>query len=264
MAGHRRLLIRPGAIGDFVVSLPALEALRADYTEVWCAGQNVPLARFADAARPLAQTGLDRLGFLPAAELVEQLRGFDSIISWYGANNAEFRDFTASLKLKIAFLQALPDAERNAVDFYRRQAFGLGARTVGQLPVIPCPRVARTFAAIHPFARGRRKQAPMELFQAAAARLAGNMPVHWLRGPDDELDGAVHWQDLYELACWLAGARVYVGNDSGIAHLAAAVGTPVVAVFSGGSPRNWTPRGTAVSAIIRGPQRNAATARDAQ
>ena len=31
----RRLLIRPGAIGDLIVSLPALECLKAEYLEVW-------------------------------------------------------------------------------------------------------------------------------------------------------------------------------------------------------------------------------------
>ena len=44
----RRLLIRPGAIGDLLVSLPQLESLRAEYLEVWVAEQNVPLIRFAD------------------------------------------------------------------------------------------------------------------------------------------------------------------------------------------------------------------------
>ena len=57
----RRLLIRPGAIGDCIVSLPALEYLRADYTEVWAASANLPLIRFADRARSIASTGLDLL-----------------------------------------------------------------------------------------------------------------------------------------------------------------------------------------------------------
>jgi ADP-heptose:LPS heptosyltransferase len=34
-----------------------------------------------------------------------------------------------------------------------------------------------------------------------------------------------------KLEGWLATARLYIGNDSGITHLAAAVGTPVVALF---------------------------------
>jgi len=48
---------------------------------------------------------------------------------------------------------------------------------------------------------------------------------------EEPLEGAVKIDDLYDLACWLSTARVYIGNDSGIAHLAAAVGTPVVAIF---------------------------------
>src|SRR5580698_3897648 len=47
----RRLAIRPGAIGDFIVSLPALECLQTDYYEIWATSANVPLVRFADRAR---------------------------------------------------------------------------------------------------------------------------------------------------------------------------------------------------------------------
>jgi ADP-heptose:LPS heptosyltransferase len=42
----------------------------------------------------------------------------------------------------------------------------------------------------------------------------------------------------------MAGARLYVGNDSGITHLAAAVGVPVLAMFGPASdPSTWAPRG---------------------
>src|SRR5674476_1158977 len=55
------------------------------------------------------------------------------------------------------------------------------------------------------------------------------------------LPGAVRIDDLYELACWLAKARVFIGNDSGITHLAAAVGTPVLALFGPTDPEVWAP-----------------------
>ena len=249
---HRRLLIRPGAIGDFIVSLPAMEALRTEWTEVWCAGQNVPLARFADRAISIAAAGLDRLGFLPAEEVTERLRSFDSIISWYGANNATFQALTLdTLKLNMTFLPALPEGGRHALEFYRKQATGLGAHDVARTPRLACPQVPRTFAAIHPFASSARKQLPMQVFENAAERLARTMPVYWLRGPEDQLAKAVHIPDLYDLGCRLAGARVLVGNDSGIAHLAAAVGTPVLALFGGANPRHWAPRGPAVAANVR-------------
>ena len=53
----KRLIIRPGAIGDFIVSIPAIECLRTAYLEIWTAGRNVPLARvLADRARSIADT----------------------------------------------------------------------------------------------------------------------------------------------------------------------------------------------------------------
>jgi ADP-heptose:LPS heptosyltransferase len=70
------------------------------------------------------------------------------------------------------------------------------------------------------------------------------MRVEWCRGPEDpELAGAVVIEDLYQLACHLAQASLYVGNDSGITHLAAAVGTPVLALFGPTDPAVWAPRG---------------------
>jgi len=45
------------------------------------------------------------------------------------------------------------------------------------------------------------------------------------------------------LARWLAAASVYIGNDSGISHLAAACGAPVIALFGPTNPRVWAPRG---------------------
>lgn len=244
----RLLLIRPGAIGDFIVSLPAMEAIPADYKEVWCAGPNVSLARFADRARSIASSGLDRLGITHADDVVARLRQFDEIVSWYGANRPEFRELVTSLGLPFRFLPALPDGACHAVEFYAKQVRALGALP-GSAPRIACPDVARSFAVIHPFASSLAKRAPMEFFQAAAAKLERAMPVHWICGPEEDLPGARRIEDLYELACWLRGARIHVGNDSGISHLAAAVGTPVVAVFRASDPRIWAPRGATVHVV---------------
>jgi ADP-heptose:LPS heptosyltransferase len=46
-----------------------------------------------------------------------------------------------------------------------------------------------------------------------------------------------------ELAELIRGARLYIGNDSGPMHLAAAVGTPVVAVWGSSDSRRWRPWG---------------------
>lgn len=243
----RRLVIRPGGIGDFILSLPALECLRADYLEIWTSPANVPLVRFAPT-RSIRSTGLDLLGIAETpASLLEVLRGFDSIVSWYGANRPDFRELVSSLGLPFTFFPALPpaDAPIHAADFYLAQIGLVASCSSDGVPRIECSQGPReNFAIIHPFSGGARKNWPIEKFRLFARSLERTMPVYWCRGMDDPpLTGAVEIENLYDLACWLARAALYVGNDSGITHLAAAVGTPVFAVFGPTDPLVWGPRG---------------------
>src|ERR1700677_2182965 len=83
----RRLIIRPGGIGDCILSLPAMEHLRVDTTEVWVPSAVIPLIRWAEA-RAIASTGIDLLclaGVEPPSGLIAGVRSVDSIGSWYGA-----------------------------------------------------------------------------------------------------------------------------------------------------------------------------------
>jgi hypothetical protein len=241
----RRLVIRPGAIGDCILSLPAIEHLRSEHLEVWAPSHSVPLVRRATRARAITATGLDLLGIpdrAPPAGLLEVLADFDEIVSWYGAGNADFRAAVAGLPFR--FLPALPDegAGVHAADQFLAQVGGSGTAT----PRIDCPRREGGYAVMHPSSGSARKRWPLERFQELARRLEARMPVAWCAGPEDELAGAVRFDDLYELGCWLAGASLYVGNDSGITHLAAAVGAPVVALFGPTDPAIWAPRGARV------------------
>ena len=76
----------------------------------------------------------------------------------------------------------------------------------------------------------------------AVVQLAGNRnakPSIWL-GKDGELP---------VLAALAAEAKMYVGNDTGPMHIAAAVQTPVVAIFGGGTWPRFRPRGHRSTAI---------------
>jgi len=249
----RRLVIRPGGIGDCLLSLPAIEALRSDYLEVWVASQNVPLVRCADRVRSIAQTGLDWLGLPdrePPVSLIQLLRSFDSIVSWYGANRPEFRQAVSELGLPFQFLPALPtEPGLHAADYFLAQ---VGRGDLAGFPQLDCPRWQGGFAVIHPFSGSARKNWPLENFRALARWLEKLMPVAWCAGPQEPLADAVRIENLYELACWLAGARLYLGNDSGITHLAAAAGAPVVAIFLVTDPAVWAPRGERVRVVKGG------------
>jgi ADP-heptose:LPS heptosyltransferase len=245
----RRLLIRPGAIGDCILSVPALECLRADYTEVWVRSEVAPLIRFADCVRSIASTGLDRMGLAGVAaplELVASLREFDSIVSWYGSNREEFRECVRQLSLSFRFMEALPPAAGHvhAMDFFLKQA-GCSGAAVSRIELPPGPK--SNFVVIHPFSGSARKNWALERYRELARGL--EMPVRWCAGPEEQLEDAVRIDNLYELACWLQTARLYIGNDSGITHLAAAVGVPVVAIFGPTDPQVWAPRGDRVRVV---------------
>jgi ADP-heptose:LPS heptosyltransferase len=55
---------------------------------------------------------------------------------------------------------------------------------------------------------------------------------------------------LPELTMRLAGCGVFFGHDSGISHLAAATGIPVLALFGPTDPRVWAPRGQRVRVVV--------------
>lgn len=253
----RRLIIRPGAIGDFILSLPAMEHLRAGYTEVWAASRNLPLARFADRTRSIASTGLDLLGLEdvePPSALVQTLRSFDSIVSWYGSNRPEFRQAVAHLRLPFEFHRAVPPdtAGIHAADYYLSQVGGKGSAT----PRLGCPARGANGVLIHPFSGSPKKNWPLDRFRGLARRLEERAAVGWLVEPGGPTVEGVELEppteDLFELACRLAGARLYVGNDSGITHLAAAAGAPVLALFGPTDPAVWGPRGGRVQILSSG------------
>ena len=248
----RRLAIRPGGIGDTILSFPALEHLAANSSslEVWCREEVLPLVQFAAARDSIARTQLDLLGLahVPTpAHLAERLAAFDEVHSWYGTRREEFREALARLTPRVVFHDALPLAEDfHAADFFARQ---VGAPTPA-LPRIAIPAQAHRLILIHPFSGGNHKNWPIERFTQLKRYLeASGRAVEFLVAPRQQLPGARSIEDLAALAAWLKGAPLYIGNDSGITHLAAACGTPVLALFGPTNPRVWGPRGEAVEIL---------------
>jgi heptosyltransferase-3 len=54
---------------------------------------------------------------------------------------------------------------------------------------------------------------------------------------------------LERLAAFLASGCLVIGNDSGVTHLAAALGTPTIAIFGPTSPAVWAPRAAQVKIV---------------
>ena len=204
---------------------PAMEALRSDYTEVWISRPVVPLVLFADQVRALADTGIDRVR-LPGmdAPVLRAFDRFDRIVSWYGSAREDFRGAVRSLPFE--FRPALADA-----------------------PPVAVPRIAlrgpRHGAVIaHPYSGSAKKNYP------GFAEIAREFPhVQWTCGPEEAWPGARRVACLGELARWISGASLFIGNDSGITHLAAALGVSTIALFGATDPAIWCPPGPHVTSI---------------
>lgn len=118
---------------------------------------------------------------------------------------------------------------------------------------------------MHPGAGSSRKRWPVEKFIQAATIIKGmNLgKVVFVVGPAESdlrpcikarLKGDFRVYEVYDLSHVMAlvrQARCFVGNDSGVTHLAAFIGTPTVAIFGPSSPKRWSPVGRATN-VLRG------------
>src|SRR5579862_517154 len=98
-------------------------------------------------------------------------------------------------------------------------------------------------AVIHPFASAADKTWPAERFVEVARKLQN--PVI-LAGPGDDASAFREFrvwnnEPLARVKNLMAGASLFVGNDSGPAHIAAAFGVPVVVLFGSSDPVTWAP-----------------------
>jgi ADP-heptose:LPS heptosyltransferase len=98
----------------------------------------------------------------------------------------------------------------------------------------------------HAGSKWERTRWPLPRFVTLAERLAADYDVCWINTPEARHESfaadvrVVEASDLGSLARLLAGAALFVGNNSGPMHLANAVSTPIVAI-TGSSDFAWDP-----------------------
>lgn len=117
-------------------------------------------------------------------------------------------------------------------------------------------RSARPYAVLHPLASQPDKAWPASNFLALAEHLDRHMGLEpvFVAGPGESLDIFAPYRSLAgapleETKSLLAGAALFVGNDSGPAHMGAAFGLPVVVLFGSSDPDIWRPWRTESSVL---------------
>jgi heptosyltransferase-3 len=277
------LVIRGGAIGDFILTLPVLAALRHQFPETRLEVLGYPhiaglalAGGLADRVQSIEARALagffGRNGEL-SPDLVDYFSDFDLIISYLydpdrifetnvgRCGRAQFiagphrPDETMELHATEVFLKPL---ERLAI---------YGADTTPRLEIAKVfePGMAMgRWLAVHPGSGGERKNWPGARWAELLRRVMENSTLNVLmvggeaeRGRIDVLSASLplarvrvmQSAPLTELAQWLGSCAAFVGHDSGISHLAAAVGLPCLVLWNDTAEAIWRPRGKRLTVL---------------
>ncbi len=276
---HRTLVIRGGALGDFLLTLPTLHALRkvSETLEILAYPQFGSLARdahLADSFRsieygPLA--GFFARGATQDPQLRAHLASFDLVISYLFDPDGIFSESLQSAGVKnLVIGPHKPGPGSHAIDQLTKPLATLGIPTVERavfldLELQPC---ATPLLALHPGSGSLSKNWPSAHWKTLTELLLAefhDLHIVIVGGEADRLaldalqplkaHQRVEFLEnlpLGALAKRLGTAHAYLGHDSGISHLAATLGIPSLLIFGPTSPALWAPPHPRVE-ILRAP-----------
>jgi ADP-heptose:LPS heptosyltransferase len=279
--------IHPGALGDVILFAQLLAALRQKLSRpvrLAAGAQKAALLAGLGAvdealdydALPMHEVFSERP--VPQCRLPGLLRSCELLVSCLAGGDA-----AAEAKLKeltrarqAMFLPVRPEADwpGHLLDLWAVRA-GLAKlplpqwhapaawRQQAEAELARLGLAGRQHVLLHPGAGARDKCWGMRKFMELAAAMAtprlspvfviGPVELEWR--PAEEIQRfARQWPvvrnpPLTTLAGLLGAARLFVGHDSGPAHLAAALGTPTLAIFGPSNPVHFAPRGVDVSVL---------------
>ena len=269
------LVLRGGALGDFLVTLPALALLRRR----WPAAR-IELAGHATAAALARDCGLldaihsqheARWSALFAAAPLPSgfatwLGEFDLVVNFWPDPGGELgAHFPQREGQTFLHADAQPSRAPAAAHFFCEPLHALGIEPREFLYPLKIRRIAPNAPypiALHPGSGSPRKNWPTErwleligtllspvlviLGEAELESWSALTRVRLVRGLTEQPVGGtvLHLAvnlPLPELAMQLARCRLFLGHDSGVSHLAAACGVPSVLLFGPTNPAIWAP-----------------------
>jgi heptosyltransferase-3 len=280
--GRKILVIRGGALGDFILTLPVLAALRLRFPQHRLEILGYPavaslavVAGLADDAVAIESPRFTGF-FVPngscSAEVAAWFSGFDWIISYLYDPQDVFRSNVARCS-SATFIAGphRPDETLavHATELLLRPLQALGIRGADSQPRLLLPAIpsAPPRLALHPGSGSDRKNWPetkwAELLQLLAEQSSCDL---LLIGGEAEGDRCARLADtlpsgraqvaqnlpLVELATRMQTCSAFIGHDSGITHLAAALDLPGLVLWGESVLTTWRPRSARLK-ILRDP-----------
>jgi len=278
--GKSLLIVHQGALGDFLTTFPAIFKLKKRFCRIdaFCQSDLGRLAcalKVIDSYLPLEAAAFASLYSEPVdARAKALLMAYHEIILFSNSGQLE-QTIQKTAEKKICRIPPRPDLSQpihiSRHIFRNLENRGLLDASDPNLDfILPSAETADMRnnscdplkIAVHPGSGSRKKQWPLSNFIEISASLrAEGLKPELILGPaeyymaDLLLEHRSHIgsvrsiSDLGELATVLKRAAGFIGNDSGVSHLAALLGLPTVAVFGPSDPKRWHPIGRAVEVV---------------
>jgi len=261
------LLYHAGALGDFVLSLPAIyravQARPGTTWSLWGSSERLTLLPgFRPAPATLVRRGHSLWGAAPSREAIDELGRFRTILAFGGASPPRWYAPSGPLLVRVA---SFPSTDGTWVPAHQAAQLDVQGVPAFKAPWLPdwrrrvLPEREPAEVLLHPGSGDRKKNAPVPLWGRILDGLRREVPwpFRLVLGPTEAERGG--WQELAsrvdqvlpcnsiaDLLRVLSRAVLYMGNDAGASHLAAALGVPTVVLFGPSDPRLWRPLGSAV------------------
>jgi len=270
----RAAIIRLRSLGDCVLTTPAMEILKRARPDLRVA------VMVEDRFRDIFEGNPDVEELLPPR--LAALRGWrpDLCLNFHGGarsawmtalSGARYRAGFGHFRYPLAYNVRIPRAQEilgverkvHTAEHLASAMFYLGA-DVGKVPRAKLAtqegrRKRLPHCIVHPVAATAEKTWRADGFLAVAEHLKSRgLETVFIGGAGDDLSPfrayrTVAGAPLAEIKALLAGAALFVGNDSGPAHMAAAFGVPSIVIFGPSDPEIWGPWRTA-SEVVRAPE----------
>lgn len=268
----RILIVRLRSLGDCVLTTPAIHLLKAARPELRIG------VMVEDRFGEVFTGNPDIAELLPPSYGAAARFGPHLTINLHGGTRSMWLTLASLARYRAGFVHylgqpiynvKLPRAQEvlgverkvHTAEHVASAMFHLGVPQVREIPrarLFATPeRAGRPYAVIHAFASQPDKAWPAARFAEAAQYVANDLhlePVFIGAAGDDLAQFAPHRRmqgaSLKQVQSLLAGASLFLGNDSGPAHMAAAFGLPVVVLFGSSDATVWAPWKTAAETIL--------------
>lgn len=248
------LVIRPGSIGDLILTVPVFISLQKNNFDVYLIGNEKVNGFFEE--RRIIKKGI-AFGDVRLTEfftkikkiLIPDFPEFDLVLSYIEENSIFSQNLDITFGKKVIFYPLKEEPECHMTEYILQPLKSIGIK-------VYYPETDKKnfndILFIHPGSGSKKKNWPKENFLKIYHHFSSKIECKLILG-ECEMDNYEYWEknvgkqnlilpkNISELSHKLEIGSYFIGNDSGVSHLAAFLGLEAFIIFGPTDPKIWAP-----------------------